>query len=103
MAIDLAKNPRIAASVYRQDAETLQRERDRMRSALCELVMWVRGGGKAEASAAWYPGGVFPKDHACAECVPGGDIVIEGFRCSWHAAVALARPPDDSKPPPEGP
>lgn len=27
-------------------------------------------------------------DHACAQCVPGGDIVIDGFVCAWHEAQA---------------
>lgn len=27
-------------------------------------------------------------DHACAECVPGGPIVIAGFQCAKHATLA---------------
>lgn len=32
-------------------------------------------------------------DHACAECFPGGENIVEGFRCAVHVAnSALARP-----------
>lgn len=27
-------------------------------------------------------------DHACAECLPDGEILIHGFRCGWHTAIA---------------
>jgi len=27
-------------------------------------------------------------DHACAECIPDGELVIAGFRCAVHAARA---------------
>jgi len=27
-------------------------------------------------------------DHACADCLPGGEILVHGFRCGWHAAIA---------------
>ena len=29
------------------------------------------------------------RDHACAECVPGGDSVKVGFRCYYHEALKL--------------
>lgn len=33
-------------------------------------------------------------DHACAQCVPGGEIVVPGFRCALHLAEqVLATPP----------
>jgi hypothetical protein len=28
-------------------------------------------------------------DHACEECIPGGEVVVEGFRCAVHEARAL--------------
>lgn len=28
-------------------------------------------------------------DHACAECVPHSDILVEGFRCAYHEGKAL--------------
>lgn len=28
-------------------------------------------------------------DHACAECVPHSDMLVQGFRCSYHEAKAL--------------
>lgn len=40
-------------------------------------------------------------DHACRECVPYGDVVIEGFRCAFHESRAildsLARPVEEEK------
>lgn len=27
-----------------------------------------------------------PVDHACNQCVPDGDIVVPGFRCTFHFA-----------------
>lgn len=30
-------------------------------------------------------------DHACAECVPGGDMVVAGFRCVPHRAALSGR------------
>jgi hypothetical protein len=27
-------------------------------------------------------------DHACAECVPGGELVKAGFQCVYHEALA---------------
>lgn len=29
-------------------------------------------------------------DHACAECVPGGELVKAGFQCVYHEALAAA-------------
>lgn len=31
-------------------------------------------------------------DHACAQCVPGGDIVVEDFECVYHMALKIAGP-----------
>jgi hypothetical protein len=31
-------------------------------------------------------------DHACAECIPGGSIVVPGFRCVPHEARAALEP-----------
>jgi len=30
-------------------------------------------------------------DHACAQCVPGGEIVHEGFQCTYHLALDIDR------------
>lgn len=30
-------------------------------------------------------------DHACIECVPWGDMVVKGFQCFYHQALALHR------------
>jgi hypothetical protein len=28
-------------------------------------------------------------DHACAECFPGGDVLVPGFKCAYHTALEL--------------
>jgi hypothetical protein len=28
-------------------------------------------------------------DHACAECVPHGDMIVPGFKCYYHEAKAM--------------
>lgn len=33
----------------------------------------------------------WPKDHACAECVPWSDVLKKGFQCARHRALALTR------------
>lgn len=32
-----------------------------------------------------------PTDHACLQCAPYSELVIEGFVCWWHLGEALAR------------
>jgi len=46
-----------------------------------KLAKWIRNNG---------PGVI---DHACAECLPHGEILVEGFRCARHVALALAADP----------
>lgn len=29
------------------------------------------------------------RDHACAQCVPGGEIVVEDFECCYHMALRI--------------
>lgn len=29
----------------------------------------------------------WPKDHACAECVPYSDVTVDGFKCARHAII----------------
>ena len=29
------------------------------------------------------------RDHACSECVPGGEIVVPGFVCAYHEAKRM--------------
>lgn len=33
-----------------------------------------------------------PIDHACGRCVPGGDLVAEGFICWWHIGGPAPHP-----------
>jgi hypothetical protein len=58
------------------------------RDALAKLskgVEWMIAAGKVN----------WPLDHACAECVPGGEIVVPGFQCGRHAALsALSAAPE---------
>ena len=37
--------------------------------------------------------GVSRPDYACAMCRPRSEMLIEGFVCTYHEAVALAVPP----------
>ena len=59
-------------------------EKDRTRADAAEarvgeLSTWIVARGAS-----------VDKDHACAECVPDGPLIVEGFRCVYHAArVAL--------------
>jgi hypothetical protein len=54
-----------------------------------------RDGRDAERLARWITrhAADFPdwirRDHACAECVPGGEMVQPGFRCAMHTAAAI--------------
>lgn len=36
--------------------------------------------------------GYLRPDHACRECAPHGENVIDGFRCYYHQAIALQSP-----------
>lgn len=69
----------------------LEVERADLRAALSGFV---RESDRHEERRLSMPDAVFrPRwwatDHACAECVPGGEIVIAGFRCALHAAKVL--------------
>lgn len=35
----------------------------------------------------------WPKDHACAECVPYSDVLKKGFQCARHRALSLMKRP----------
>lgn len=41
-------------------------------------------------------GRLWQPDHACAECVPDGEILIPGFRCARHAALLIAAEPGEA-------
>ena len=30
-------------------------------------------------------------NHACRECLPNGEILIDGFVCAWHKAIARSK------------
>lgn len=49
---------------------------------------------KAERWRMWIVNHTPPhfRDHACAECCPGGDSLIKGFRCVPHEAAAPTAP-----------
>lgn len=41
-------------------------------------------------------------DHACAECIPDGALVVPGFRCGYHTALHTLSAADDAgRPDPE--
>lgn len=60
--------------------EAVEAEIDGLRAALERADRWIIARYSHE------------KDHACAECVPGGPIVVPGFQCVFHEAVARAAP-----------
>jgi hypothetical protein len=63
----------------RAEAEAMRRERE---EAVGLLKQWHQRGHL-----------LCSKDHACDQCVPGGEIVITGYLCFKHATAALlARP-----------
>lgn len=33
--------------------------------------------------------GLRERDHACAQCLPASDVVIDGFVCGYHRALAI--------------
>lgn len=53
--------------------------------ALAKLVRQVDRHAASVFGRAWMP------DHACRECVPRGEIVVEGFRCGLHLARAALK------------
>lgn len=54
------------------------------RAAVAELV------DDRAAMAGWIvTRGQDLRDHACADCVGNGDLVVKGWRCAYHTAVAL--------------
>lgn len=40
-----------------------------------------------------------PGDHACKQCHPFSEILIEGFQCWWHLGEALAAAPEGQEAP----
>lgn len=55
-----------------------QVEIDRLRGELAAADWWIIQRGRD-----------LP-DHACNECVTGGDIVVPGWQCVYHAALSRA-------------
>jgi len=60
--------------------------------------VWLEEAAEEQATAATQREIMFARaivgrewrpDHACGECVPGGEIVRDGFRCAYHEALAL--------------
>lgn len=70
------------------DASTPPSDNDRLRAdlnAANERIAELTGIAKNVARL-----GDPPLDHACAECVPHSDIIVDGFQCYYHKAVAIA-------------
>ena len=67
-----------------------------------EEVRLMRGVVEADLSGvwrlldSWRPIGWV--DHACRECLPHGEILIDGFRCAYHVVKALAALKSKSQP-----
>ena len=52
-------------------------ERPKVDADLRQLAHWIGNRGQG-----------LP-DHACNECVPGGEIVVPGFVCGFHKAARI--------------
>jgi hypothetical protein len=62
----------------------------RLREALAGLVKRVAAHRVRRGWPMWGP------DHACGECVPGGDIIKAGFRCAYREAIDAAMTATDT-------
>jgi hypothetical protein len=70
-------------SFHNVDQIALANELAKARSAVAELI------DDADRMAKWIVNrGQDLRDHACRECVGTGDLVVDGFRCGYHAAFA---------------
>ena len=95
-----------------------ERERDALKAALEErehdMHMRIRAGYDKTVADCWRARvseleGVLTKlerqtrdhdflpDHACAECVPTGEIIVPGFQCGRHAAKRVLSSPGSRK------
>ena len=65
--------------------EKAEKERDEARAEVERMGQYIRKKGLDQI------------DHACVQCVPHGEIVIDGFLCAYHYALALtpAKPCDE--------
>lgn len=73
MIIDPQKLIELVDLIKAKDAEI-----DRLRGVLASADRWIIQRGRD-----------LP-DHACSECVPGGEMVVPGWLCAYHAAKARA-------------
>jgi hypothetical protein len=58
------------------ELKALQTENDRQRATLAKWAKHI----------VLFNDGRFYGDHACRECKPHSEILIEGFRCAFHEA-----------------
>lgn len=70
----------IAGEEVAEMVDELEQQRDELLAELERAQKWIahRGNGLP--------------DHACAQCVPHSDILIEGFVCAYHTAIAKVKP-----------
>lgn len=82
---DEARIDRVRLAMLALDGEQADAKsaRDALVEALEKLSRQVER--HVESCRVWLP------DHACAECVPGGEILVPGFRCGRHAAPAALK------------
>lgn len=62
----------------------LERREAKLRGPLTALSRRVES---VIASGSWS----LSPDHACRECMPNGESLVDGFRCSRHAAFGRSR------------
>jgi hypothetical protein len=77
---------RLSEAVAERDAA--RAEGELLREAMARAHRWIRDVAETrERDAKPFPV-IF--DHACAECIPHGEIVKPGFRCAVHEARTAA-------------
>lgn len=74
IAAELSGNPAAEADVLRLIIADKDREMATLMLKAERWRMWIVNHGLQH------------RDHACAECFPGGDSLIKGFRCVPHEA-----------------
>jgi hypothetical protein len=73
----------VAVRVSGPELLWLLEARIQLRTALVKLA--------GQMDSAICRGAPVPVDHACAECIPWGTILITGFRCGRHATPSALR------------
>jgi chromosome segregation ATPase len=79
---------RADADTLRHVAETVSKRAHELAAKLASAQSWILSAAEKRERRAKPLPVVF--DHACAECIPHGELVKPGFRCAVHEARAAA-------------